>query len=238
MALSEEMILQQLNVLTKKTAENAEMVYKAIPALNKGLNPEYFTGNETKIVNAINKIAAEIDMLNHAVVDMIGRVNSILLDIGGTENKETWEKTQELMGTDNIIEGIKAILEGKQQEKILDLHLADVGKILSVIENENGDLEVKATSIDSLNVEVGSYDVAYINRDYKGINSVGEAIDHILDHIQQPIPWEQLSNVPDLANNLVLENENLTLKSNDVELANIPITNDVDIENMINSLDI
>jgi hypothetical protein len=86
--------------------------------------------------------------------------------------------------------------------------------------------------------EVGSYDVAYINRDYKGINSVGEAIDHILDHIRQPIPWEQLSNVPDLANDLVLENENLTLKSNDVELANIPITNDVDIENMINSLDI
>jgi hypothetical protein len=169
---------------------------------------------------------------------MIGRVNSILLDVGGTENKETWEETQELMGTDNIIEGIKAILEGKQQEKILDLHLADVGKILSVIENENGDLEVKATSIDSLSVEVGSYDVAYINRDYKGINSVGEAIDHLLDHIQQPIPWEQLSNVPDLANNLVLENENLTLKSNDVELANIPITNDVDIENMINSLDI
>ena len=80
MALSEEAILQQINVLTTKTAENAEMIYKSIPALNKGLNPAYFTGNDTKIVNAINKIAAEVNALNTAVVDMINKVNKIFKD--------------------------------------------------------------------------------------------------------------------------------------------------------------
>ena len=240
MALSEEAILQQINVLTKKTAENAEMIYKAIPALNKGLNPEYFTGNDTKIVNAINKIAAEVDMLNHAVVDMMDRVNSILLDIGGTENKEKWEETKELMGEDTIIEGIKAILEGKLQEEILQLDRADVDKLLSVgVNKETGALEVKPTSIDSLVVEVGSYDVAYANRDFKAINSVGEAIDFILDDMQQPLEWDELVNVPKMADDLVIEEDSLVLKSvEDDELANIPITTDEDINNIIGSLDL
>lgn len=227
MALSEEAILQQINVLTTKTSENAEMIYKAIPALNKGLNPEYFSGNETKIVNAINKLAAEVDVLNEAVVNMITRVNGILSDTGGAENKEDWEEAKELMGTNNIVDGIKAILEGKRQDKILDLHIADNGKLLSVTLNNEGKPEVKPVSIDSLTVEVGCYDVSYVNRDYKGINSVGEAIDVILE------------DMPTLADDLVIEENSLVLKAaNDENLANVPITNDSDIDNIINSLDV
>ena len=93
--------------------------------------------------------------------------------------------------------------------------------------NEMGIPEVKATSIDSLTVEVGSYDVSYINRDFKGINSVGEAIDVILEDL------------PQLANDLVIEEEELVLKSvNDDELANVPLTSDEDINDIIDSLDI
>lgn len=239
MALSEETILQQINVLTTKTAENAEMIYKAIPALNKGLNPEFFSGNDTKIVNAINKLAVDVNALNTAVINMIEKVNSVLMDTTGMEKKEIWEDTQKLMGEDTIIEGIKAILEGKQQEKILGLHPADSGKLLSVVLNEEGNPEVKATSIDSLTVEVGSYDVSYINRDYKGINSVGEAIDVILEDMKQPSQWDELVNVPQLANDLLIEDNELVLKSLDNdELANIPITNDEDINNIIDSLDL
>lgn len=226
MALSEEVILQQINVLTTKTVENAEMIYKSIPALNKGLNPEYFSGNETKIVNAINKLAAEVNVLNEAVVNMITRMNGILSDTGGTDNKERWEETKELMGADNIVDGIRAILEGNRQEQILGLHIADNGKLLSVTINNEGTPEVKPISIDSLTVEVGSYDVSYINRDYKGINSVGEAIDIILE------------NIPKLADDLVIEDNSLVLKAaNNTNLANVPITNDGDIDNIINSLD-
>lgn len=239
MALSEEAILQQINVLTTKTAENAEMIYKSIPALNKGLNPAYFTGNDTKIVNAINKIAAEVNALNTAVVDMIDKVNKILLDTAGTANKEIWEETQKLMGEDTIIEGIKSILEGNLQQEILGLHKADDGKLLSVVLNEQGKPEVKPMSIDSLTVEVGSYDVAYIHRDYKGINSVGEAIDVILEDMQQPLQWDDLVNVPKMADDLCIEEGALVLKStDDSELANVPITCDSDIDNIINSLDL
>ena len=227
MALSEEAILQQINVLTTKTAENAEMIYKAIPALNKGLNPEFFKGNDTKIVNAINKLAVDVNALNTAVINMIEKVNSVLMDTASTQNKEVWEETQKLMGEETIIEGIKALLEGKLQDKVLGLDAADKDKLLQVSINEMGIPEVKATSIDSLTVEVGSYDVSYINRDFKGINSVGEAIDVILEDL------------PQLANDLVIEEEELVLKSvNDDELANVPLTSDEDINDIIDSLDI
>lgn len=238
MALSEEAILQQINVLTTKTAENAEMIFKSIPALNKGLNPEYFKGNDTKIVNAINKLAAEVDVLNEAVINMITKVNNVLMDTNSTANKEEWEETQQLMGEETIIEGIKAMLEGKLQDKLLQLDPADKDKLLSVVINTEGVPEVKPVAIDSLTVEVGSYDVSYANRDFKQLNSVGEAIDHILDDIKQPKDWNQLVNVPKIADELVIEENELVLKSiEDDELSTIPITNDIDIDNIINSLD-
>ena len=230
MALSEEAILQQINVLTTKTAENAEMIYKSIPALNKGLNPEYFSGNETKIVNAINKLAAEVDILNEAVVNMVNKVNGVLMDTMSTENKAFWEDTKELMGEDTIIEGIRAILEGQKQDKILKLDVADDGKLLMVFVNDEGQPEVKPASLGDLDIDVSSYDVAYVNRDFKDVSSVGEAIDFILADIQQPLQWDDLVNVPKMADDLVIEEDSLVLKSvEDDDLANVPITNDEDI---------
>lgn len=239
MALSEEAILQQINVLTTKTAENAEMIYKSIPALNKGLNPEYFSGNETKIVNAINKLAADVNVLNEAVVNMINKVNGVLMDTMSLENKEIWEDTKELMGEDTIIEGIKAILEGKRQDKILQLDIADDGKLLAVVVNEEGVPEVKPASLDALDIDVSSYDVSYANRDFKQLNSVGEAIDVILEDMQQPLQWDELVNRPKIADELVIEEDELVLKSlEDEDLSCIPITNDEDIDNIIGSLDL
>ena len=239
MALSEEAILQQINVLTTKTAENAEMIYKSIPALNKGLNPEYFSGNETKIVNAINKLAAEVDVLNEAVVNMINKVNGVLMDTMSTENKEYWEDTKELLGEDTIIEGIRAILEGRKQDKILKLDIADDGKLLAIVVNEEGVPEVRPASTDSLDINVGPYDVAYANRDFKEISSVGEAIDVILEDMQQPLQWDELVNRPKIADELVIEENELVLKSlEDEDLSCIPITNDEDIDSIIGSLDL
>ena len=223
MALSEETILQQINVLTTKTSENAEMIYKAIPAINKGLNPEFFSGNETKIVNAINKLAVDVDALNTAVINMIEKVNNILLNTISEDNKQIWEETQELMGETTIIEGIKAILEGKKQQEILQLHPADNEKILSVKVNQDGVPEVKPVSIESLTVEVGAYDVAYLNRDMKGVTSIGEAVDMICENN---------------ATNIGIDDEKLILtNTKNEELASVPIINNSDIDNMIASLD-
>ena len=69
MAMTDEELLLQMNILTTATENNENMKYRANAALNKGLNPEFFTGNNTKIVNAINKLASEVNALETAVVE-------------------------------------------------------------------------------------------------------------------------------------------------------------------------
>ena len=43
----------QYFVLTDKISSNGNMVYATGSLSNKGLNPDYFTGNGTKIVNIL-----------------------------------------------------------------------------------------------------------------------------------------------------------------------------------------
>ena len=142
------------------------------------------------------------------------------------------------MGVDNIIDGIKAILEGKKQDLILDLDIADNGKLLSVSINEVGQPEVKAVSIESLHVEVGAYDVAYLNRDFKELSSVGEALDKILEESRHPIDWDRIVGKPEVGNQLMIEEDSLVLKDEDQdELSSVPIVNDQDISDIVASLD-
>ena len=50
-------------VLTRRmdTTNNPLLVYKPNAVMNKGLNPDYYTGNATKIVNIFNKIGRDIE---------------------------------------------------------------------------------------------------------------------------------------------------------------------------------
>ena len=224
MALSEETIQQQINVLTTKTSENPKMEYKAVPALNKGLNPEHFTGNDTKIVNAINKIALDTKALNTAVIGMISRVNAIVSDMSSDVNKEVWEETMKLMEADNIIEGLKNLVEGKLLDKMLQIQPADAGKILSVTSDVYGNMIVKPVSPQAIDVEVGAYDVSYLNRDLKGVTSIGEAIDVICE-----------SRVNDM---VIIDDKMCIISPDNQEIASVPLMNDNDILNMISALDI
>jgi hypothetical protein len=95
-ALSEDQIRQQINVLAQKTSENTEMVYKANATLNKALNPEFFSGNSTKIVNAINQLALANSANEEALVSIANKVNELLLDTNNDANKAMWEETKEL----------------------------------------------------------------------------------------------------------------------------------------------
>ena len=223
MALSEETILQQINVLTTKTSENPKMEYKTIPALNKGLDPEHFTGNDTKIVNAINKIAMETKALNTAVIGMISRVNELISDMSSEVNRAVWEETMKLMNADNIVEGMKNLAEGKLIDKMLNLQPADDGKLLSVITDAYGNISVKPVSPHAIDIEVDAYSVSYVNRDLKGIKSIGEAIDVICES---------------RINNIAMINDNMTILSSDnQEIASVPLMNDSDVLNIISALD-
>ena len=59
--MTDEQLMLQLEILTSKTDQNPNMVYKANAALNKALNPSFFSGNATTIGNAINDLAVKTD---------------------------------------------------------------------------------------------------------------------------------------------------------------------------------
>ena len=78
MALSEDVLKLQLDILASKTSDNPDMVFKKNATLNKGLNPDYFSGQHTKIVNALNQLADSSNKANTAVTSFMDKMNNIL----------------------------------------------------------------------------------------------------------------------------------------------------------------
>ena len=87
--MTEEELKLQMDILTSKISDNPNMTYKTNAVLNKGLNPDFFTGNNTRIVNAINKLAQDVAAMQIAVIDMINKTNGVILDVNSVENKES-----------------------------------------------------------------------------------------------------------------------------------------------------
>lgn len=208
MALTTEELLMQVNILASKTdpATNPDMIYVINDNLNKGLNPNYFVGSDTKIVNAINKLADEDIKVSNMVNDISDKVNSILLDVDAYSNSITWRKVQELMGQPTIIEGLEDLFEGKKQEELLKLSADDIGKVLSVAQDENGNLYTKAIDLilDSDNIK--------------------------------SIDWKQVDNKPVIANKINLTETELILQSDDDTISSVPLVEDIDIDNIIDNL--
>ena len=249
MALSKEELQLQIDILTSRTDNNDGMKYSKLPGVNKGLNPEFFTGNNTRVVNAINKLATEVKALENAVYDMINKTNGVLLDVNSEQNQETWEETKRLMREETIIEGIRSILEGKSQDRIFDIEEEDEGKVLTIVIDDDGNPVVRPVEI-SMDIFpdykppeekiTTAYDVVYLNRDIPGVENVGEAIDHILDQMKNidfEISWDDIKDKPSVGNKLELKDDALTLVSDeDAILSSVPLMNDEDIYDLVNTL--
>ena len=249
MALSKEELQQQINILTTRTDDNDGMKYSKLPGINKGLNPDYFTGNNTRIVNAINKLAQDVAAMQTAVIDMINKTNGVILDVNSVENKEVWEETKRLMREDTIIEGIRAILEGRSQDRIFDLDEEDAGKILTVVIDDDGNPIIKPIDF---NIElpdddkpeepeiISAYTVTYLDADNPEITTVGEAIDHIMSQLKNidfEISWDDVKDKPSIGSRLELDEDSLSLISEeDVELSSVPLMSDEDILDLVTSL--
>lgn len=193
MALTEEELKQQANVLATKTEDNPNMPYKANATLNKGLNPDYYSGQYTKIVNALNKLAEDTDKVKNASTDVIEKINYILLDTSSEDNNNLFNNVKELMGAPTIIEGIHNMLQGNTQEQLLNLKSDDIGKFLTVDQNDNGQLITK--TIDLI-IDKNASDIAYSNEELSEINNVNEALNFIVDDIKKPIQWDEIENIP------------------------------------------
>lgn len=235
MAMTDEELLLQMNILASKTEDNPNMVYKSNKTLNKGLNPAFFTGNDTKIVNAINLLAetsVKISDLSDAVA---AKVNELLLDTSSDANRVIWDNVKELMEMDTIIEGIQRILEGKQQDKILGITPDDIGKILTVAQAEDGEMMVKA--IDNI---LNSSQLEYTHEEHPEVTTVEDALDKLFElqgnTVIDEITWDKIINKPQIPTGLGLTNDSLVMMSDEGEMSSVPLMNDEDVNMLISDL--
>lgn len=236
MAMSEEELKRQLDILTEKTENNPDMVYRSSAALNKGLNPEYFTGNNTKIVNAINWLAENNVQTSELAEIVANKVNEILLDTSIDANNDIWKNVKELMEMDTIIEGIQRILEGKQQDKVLGITPDDIGKILSVAQAEDGEMMVKA--IDNI---LNAGQMEYTHEEYPEVQTVEGALDKLFEMQGQSlteINWDMIMNKPEIPTGLELTDESLVMMSDNGEMSEVPLMTDEDVTNLLSELGI
>lgn len=115
MALTDQEKVLQAGILAEKTDEatNPNMTYSSMVTSNKGLNPEYFTGNNTKIVNAVNSTYEQAQMAMTTVTSFGDKINGVLLDTGNTEGQAKLEQLRTDMGYQTLVEGLIDLYENK-----------------------------------------------------------------------------------------------------------------------------
>ena len=115
MALTDQEKVLQAGILAEKTdtTTNPNMVYSTAGAANKGLNPAYFTGNNTKIVNAMNKTYKQAEMAMSTVGTFGNKLDDILLNTETSEGQTKLEQLRTDMGQQTLIEGLIDLYENK-----------------------------------------------------------------------------------------------------------------------------
>ena len=85
------------------TKTNPLMVYKTIAFTNKGLNPEYFTGNKTKIVNILNDLKEGVDMAVNTVGNVYTKFNPVVGDTDVPDVKVYYNALKEATGQESLL---------------------------------------------------------------------------------------------------------------------------------------
>lgn len=105
----------QYDVLTYKidATTNSKMVYRASTALNRGLNPAYFSGNDTKIVNILNKFYRDIDVAKNTASSVAGKFNPVVLDTDTPDGQDLLNKMRIATGKQTLAESVLALANGE-----------------------------------------------------------------------------------------------------------------------------
>lgn len=113
--MTAEELLLQAQILADKTdvATNPNMTSNAVASKNKALNSKYFTGDQTRIVNAINNTYKQADKAIDTVAASKKTMASILGDAETTEGVAKWAALQEKMGFTNLIDGLTDLYDNK-----------------------------------------------------------------------------------------------------------------------------
>lgn len=115
MALTDQEKVLQAGILAEKTDEatNPNMTYTSSVINNKGLNPAYFAGYNTKIVNAINSSYKKAQTAESAVTSFGSKINGVLLDTSTPDGTTKLEQLRTDMGYQTLIEGLIDLYENK-----------------------------------------------------------------------------------------------------------------------------
>ena len=243
MALTDEQVLQQLNVLTEKTSDNASMKYTKTVRTNKGLNPEKFSSYNSKIVNAINLLYTDSLQIQADAAASTKMINDVMGSTLLVENKEVWDSVVAILTNikpayNNMIYASKAILTGEAISQILQVSKEDKGKLLSIDVDEENHVIIKTVpagsggSITSLDAS----SVTYSNTNVTSLTNVKEAIDYMLTNNVSEINWENIKNKPDLADGLGLTDTALVLKSGEKDMSTVELMNETDVTEIMNAL--
>lgn len=243
MALTDEQVLQQLNVLTEKTSDNASMKYTKAARTNKGLNPEKFSSYNSKIVNAINLLYSDSLKIQADAAASTKMINDVMGSTLLTENQSVWDSVVEILTNirpkyNNMIYASKAILTGEAISQILQVSKEDKGKLLSIDVDEENHVIIKTVpagsggSITSLDAS----SVTYSNTNITSLTNVKEAIDYMLTNNVSEINWENIKNKPDLADGLGLTDTALVLKSGEKDMSTIELMNETDVTEIVSML--
>ena len=254
--MTDEELMLQMNILVSKISDNPNMPFKSNAVLNKGLNPEFFSGNYTKVVNALNQLATEAKEVEANATKVADKVNELLLDTSNVENQAIWEQLKTAMGKPTIIQGLLDLYEGKQVGKILglgELSTEDAGKVLSIDKDEDGNIIFKAVSHVAEIPEVKATDIAYVNNFNDEITNVKNALDFVIDSIANgnigdggsgvpstpsKVTWEMIENKPTvIADNMSLSSSHLELKDGDTVVSSVPLLSDGEVDVLLESFD-
>ena len=105
----------QYDVLTYRldVTTNDKLIYKASKLGNKGLNPAYFSGNDTKLVNILNKYYEDIDYVKSTTTGVYSKFDPIVLDTDDPDNKAILEAMRKATGKNTLIESVLALAKGE-----------------------------------------------------------------------------------------------------------------------------
>lgn len=245
MALTDEQLAIQLQVLTEKTSDNASMTYTKTARTNKALNPDKFSGHNSKIVNAINLLYTDSVKTQKDAATSTQILNDVLGSTSIPENKTEWNSVVEILRSispsyKNMIHASKAILTGEAISQILQVSAEDKGKLLSIDLDEENHVIIKTVTAgtgsggDITTLDASS--VTYKNDNVSSLTNVKEAIDYMLNNNVSEINWENIKNKPNFVDALELTNDALLLKSGENAVSTVEIINDDDITEIVNAL--
>ena len=106
--LTGEELIEQAKMLTTKTdsSTNPNMSYSKIISRNTALNPTYFSGNYSTIVNALNLTMKKASDGDGKATTFGEKLSKTIGDTSNIEMSEKFENLKALMGENTIIEGL------------------------------------------------------------------------------------------------------------------------------------